>query len=67
MKYSAFESRKPQPLDPDLEAQKAAFFASGKQAEQLQPGESKETYLNRRQMNQEAWRLSQVSEKRKTA
>jgi hypothetical protein len=63
MKYSAFESRTKQPLDPNLEAQKAAFFASGKQAEQLPFGESAEKYLNRRQMNQEAWRLSQVKEK----
>jgi hypothetical protein len=69
MKASIFESRKPQAAitEAELAAQKAAFFASGKKPEQVPFGESAEKYLNRRQMNQEAWRLSQVSEKRKSA
>ncbi len=57
MKYSAFESRKPQPLDPDLEAQKAAFFASGKQAEQLQPGETAyQAPQSRKQVDDLTWK-----------
>lgn len=63
-RQSIFESKVTPAISlDDLSAQKAAFFASGKQIEQLQPGESAESYLNRRQMNQEAWRLSQVKEK----
>jgi hypothetical protein len=64
MKYSPFESRTKQQPDPDLNAQIAAFFAGGGKSEQVPFGESAEKYLNRRQMNQEAWRLSQVAEKK---
>jgi hypothetical protein len=64
MRYSPFESRTKQQADPDLNAQIAVFFANGGKAEQLPFGESAEKYLNRRQMSQEAWRLSQVKEKR---
>ena len=35
MKYSPFASTKPQEVDPDLEAQKAAFSASGGKVQQV--------------------------------
>lgn len=37
MRYSPFESRTKQQPDPDLSAQKAAFFAKGNVAEVLPP------------------------------
>lgn len=60
MKYSAFDSRKSQEVDPDHEAHLAAYFAKGGTITTIDNGQISKTDYSRREMNNEAWKKSRV-------